>query len=622
MSLIKLYASGVSIDFVKESLSIKKENNSFTSDFKVSHSSYPFLIVENKNTKLTLGPRDLTSVNKKKVVPVVVDEAGITYYGELQLVSYLNGFRKYNLKFASDILKISNKQIGEFMPVVSVIPGEDNPEPYAETVSEPIALQGWWANFHFPVRDHCFPEAKWQFPLMNWQDKYEVTDDETEDWHLWMGSINNQDDDGFLIYNEFANIPEGRIFSNKNVIAPQVFLLSPIFYALESIGYNLKGSFPNNEFIKRLLILSFNDNMSEIASENQQIDLGSVTPVGNEWVYRLTTTRSGDYNFSLKASAPPSSGSTFPRIKYGMGVAIGSRRFQVFVHYGADGIGMNVDTDFTFNVLPSEIGLDLRIYYQHVNGLFMDPFSLSLDIKDFNTGYQANTTVDFSRFVPEMTLPQYLTELKNLFNLEINIDDFKKTLTIDFNEEKIEDSKSLLINKSLAVGSYELAESTCFLLKYENEQDESLWIEKSGISQFVSQTSDYLKTIKSKFKFVPNNGVTAQLSEELKEKEGIGLMIYDPIFSPNVSKTFDGLNLNINGVGGIYETRWKKWLKFRLNAGILEMTGPFSESEVSKILKTNRIYVDRQEYMISSLDYVETKEGNLEVKFKLESINF
>lgn len=622
MSIIKIYAEGRSIDFVKESLTIKEENNSMITDFKVAHSSVPFLVVEDENTKIALGTRDLTSVNRKKVIPVTVSKGGDTYYGELQTLSYLNGFRKCNLKFASDLLKVSNRKIGEFLPVISVIPGETNPVPFSETVSEPIALQGWWAIFHRPVQDKCFPEAMYNFPKMEWRDKYEITEDETEDWHNWQGFVNNQDDENFLRYNEVYNVADGRRFDNNNVIAPQVFLLSPLKFILDSIGYKLEGTFPNSEFVKRLLMLSFKDNMSEISSEMISINLQDY-PVGDgkSWLYYMVAEKSGNYEFTIKGKVPDAVGGPVGGIRYALGIGFsGTALNNVFFSVNREGI--DVDTTFNLTVLPSQIGQNIAILYNHQNGYFMEEFSMKIQTDDYNTGFQANTTVDFSRYVPEWTVTGYINEMKNLFNLDVIIDDFKKKMIINFNENEFEESEVYVIEKSLAVKTYEPAESLCYLLKYANEEDDSLWIEKNEVSKFTNQISDFSKTISSKFKFVPNNTVTAVLSEDLKDKEGVGLMIYDPARMPYVSKSFENQTLEIMGEYGIYQLRWKKWLKFRLNASVLEISAPFTETELSKLLRVKKIYVDRQLYMVSSFDYSETKEGNMDVKIKVESLIF
>jgi hypothetical protein len=78
----------------------------------------------------------------------------------------------------------------------------------------------------------------------------------------------------------------------------------------------------------------------------------------------------------------------------------------------------------------------------------------------------------------------------------------------------------------------------------------------------------------------------------------------------------------MNGTKGIYQIFWKGWLKFLLNSSSVELSGPFTETEKNKIIKLKRIFIDNQEYIISSVDCSETNQENYMLKFKLQSINF
>ena len=112
MALVKIYSlQGVEIEYKKDSLSLKKENNSLSSDFKVPHSQFPFLVIDNDIAKSVLGPSDITSIRKNKIVPVIILENGVRYYGELQQLTVLKKFRKCNLKYGSDIIPIVNKKM-------------------------------------------------------------------------------------------------------------------------------------------------------------------------------------------------------------------------------------------------------------------------------------------------------------------------------------------------------------------------------------------------------------------------------------------------------------------------------------------------------------------------------
>lgn len=99
-------------------------------------------------------------------------------------------------------------------------------------------------------------------------------------------------------------------------------------------------------------------------------------------------------------------------------------------------------------------------------------------------------------------------------------------------------------------------------------------------------------------------------------------MIYDEAVHPYTSETFNNQTLKIDGDGGIYDVFWKKFLKFRMNASVIELTGGFTKTEIGKFIKTKRIHVDKQDYVVSVLDYKELKQDNYLVKFKVESVTF
>lgn len=99
-------------------------------------------------------------------------------------------------------------------------------------------------------------------------------------------------------------------------------------------------------------------------------------------------------------------------------------------------------------------------------------------------------------------------------------------------------------------------------------------------------------------------------------------MIYDPANKPNISEGFLGQTLKMKGNKGIYQVFWKKFLKFLFNSSSVELTGPFTENEKNKILKLKRIFIDHQEYVVSSIESSETQQENFNIKFNLLTVTF
>ncbi|SEG32042.1 hypothetical protein [Flavobacterium urumqiense] len=634
MSLIKIIANNIELDFVKETLSIKKENNALNRDFKVSYSSIPFLIIENANTKKALGTRDLSSVKKIKTIDVVVFEGGKKYSGELQILSYLNGFRKCNLKYASSLLSIMNKKISEFMPIVSVIPGETNPVAFTENSKLPVAGSDNWVAYAKSFVGKIFPEVKWQFPTMKYANKYGADLAIDDPWRKFENSINKFDDIG-LINNSYVIASNVCTVENRNVPSPQVFLVSPLSFALENIGWSVKGSFINSAFIKRLLMYSSKNNISESfplkesgnftfgtlqqgsVYENNNNDLSYIF---NFAITAIATTVAGMYYFDYEFTEP-----AYTAVD-GM---IDRKMFQIFLfnepiytvftHYPTSGAQTYKGT-VKVDVSAAQVGMNIFVrYYTPVNSI--SSYSIVKKVTYPVVYYQMHPTIQLARYVPDWTFGTYLNALQNMFNLEINFDDLKKQMTIDFNEETISIGDKSVLTKSLDSNSYEQSASDAFLLKYENSDDVALWITKDRVENYDIQTSNFVERLDNKFKFVPSLG-TAELSEKLDSKNGVGLMIYDTFSSPYTSDNYLGQTLKIEGSKGIYEVFWRKCIKFLLNGSAVEMSGPFTEKELNEIILLKRIFIDNQEYLIASTESRETDQNNYEVKFNLVSVTF
>lgn len=619
MSLIKIFVNNIQLDIVKETLSITKENNALIKDFKVAYSNFPFLIVENKKTIQALGSKNITSVRKQKVTAVTVEELGEKFYGEIQVISYINGFRKVTLKYSTELITLMDKNISDFMPIVSVIPSETNPVPYTETSPEAISGYGLWGDYPIPFLDQNFPEVKWQFPTMRWFQKF-GKDLATDDiWYLYQNEINKYTPDVTqMVQNTFAE-PSTNQFTiqNRNICAPQIYLLAPLFYALESIGWTAKGDFYTSEFFRRILFLSTKDNLckSVINGTVHNVEFNSVDWIfdSNEQIwfkeFEFYTYGGGDMKleYSFNITTPSTLGFTYTNNPYALDETI-------FENKSTPQSGT---VNFFQNLSPG------IVRFVFANNSQIMPADFILKVTQIKEGFnQMHPTIQTGRFLPDWSFGTYLNELKTFFNLDIAIDHLGKQLIMNFNEDVVVSGVKEKIRKSLSYTEFEQIAFDSFLIKYANDTDIALWIDTNGTAAFTNQKSEFTDTIESKFKFIPNNNYTAEISDELESKDGVGLMIYDTVAKPFVSGSYNSQTLKIEGAGGIYDVYFKKWLKFRLNASIIEVEGPFTEIELSRIIKTNKLFLDHQEYMVEYVSYSETDDANFLVQFRLHAVNF
>lgn len=642
MGIIRIFANGIELDYVRESLRIKKESNAFITDFKASHSSFPFLIVENATTKRALGTRDITSVLKVTVVPVTVLEKGDKYYGELQVINYLNGYRKCNLKYGSDLLKILGKKLSALLPVVSVIPGETDPVPYSEEGIEVVPGFEHWNDYPLPFSGKIFPEVNYQFPELAWKHKFwEEEPEEGDEWRWYYGFYNRVHPDPLFFeantYDIYGETGQEISIFNRNVPSPQLYLLGILKLAFASAGWKIAGAFTETEFIKRLLVLSTKSNLCAvpIVPETQMLTFADFPHellfVYHYYQYDFVPDAPGNYEFHyhVKESLYPGgitvqNHKTLLVWKSGSGTVFDENTVSVYRNTNDPDVRV-FDGSFTISVSEDQVGDTFKIQWCRHNSV--SGFPLEFDIRwgnEAKTFQMMHPTIPLGRYAPDWSLSDYINEIKKLFCLDIRFDDLTKTAWFDYTATLLKSSKIYQARKSLALSDYAPPAYNAIMLQYGNDHDNMLYIDRNGPQMNRREEGDLVLDLQSKFKLVPHNSYTSDISAS-EDKDGVGLMIYDPgdyeaYRIPVTAPDYDGQTLSIDGALGIYNIFWKHTIQFRLNASAVEIEGPFTETEISKMLAAQKLWIDNQTYVITILEYSETLQGNYEVKLKLESV--
>lgn len=642
MSIIRIFANTIELDIVKDTLTIKKENNSFGSDFRVSHSSFPFLIVENEKTNRALGNKEMASVLKKKVVPIVVLEMGERYNGELQIISYNAGFRKCNIRYGVEPLDIMDKKLSDMLPIVSVIPGETNSVPYTE---ENISIVDGYLNWGvYPIQfaGKIFPEVKFQFPELAWKNKFfEDAPEEDDEWFMYEGYYNKFKagpafvENGFMIAGD-----QGQLITifNRSVPSPQLFMLAPLEYSFGSIGWKIDGDFVNSEFAKRLLLLSIKNNLCkvDITPDAQLIGWNDLEDFDqlfyHYYKYDLVVDASGTYTFFYDILEPLRSG----------GITSGHYSSKLFYQvnpgfildnqmpvYGNvnDPENLRFTGSFEVTISDEEVGTTIRLVWaRFIEG---DPNPIEFQIRWSNESkpfQMMHPTIELGRYVPDWTLSTYINEIKNKFCLQVDFDNINKVATFNYASDQVTKGNPYVLKNSLAITEFDTSQYTAFILKNTNDEDTTLYIDRDGVFLNKTSTSELTSIMESQFKLVPTNGYTADISQ-MEDKDGVGLMIYNPqgeesFEVPVIVSDYNGQTLSWEGALGIYNLYFKNFIRFRLNASSIELSGSFTEHEISIINRLKKIHTGHQAYMVVNMEYSETLQDNYTVKFKLESINF
>ena len=624
MKSLRILVNGIELPHVREDAKIHDENSSFFDEIRVQHNTRPIRVVENEDTLKALGEFSITQAKKRKRFPCKVVIGAIRYNGVLTQNEKIAGFRKCDLKFGSEVNEIMDKKIASFFPKFSVT-GAAFPEAFKDESKELYECQEEWNTHAESLRGKIYPQVKWQMPEIAYRDRF-GTDLAEDDAHaLYFGYINGRSISGLLKNEIISNATYFKVH-NKNVIAPQIFWLSPIFYSFQSIGYSLMGNVVNHPFFKRLLLLSENDNMVKVpvqpTGEPLRIDLvpwtqRDVYGVIDALPYRtyvkeidFTPENAGEYIVAYDFSLPLSS--TFYGVQIYKGNALIARAGGLY--------GGTLDGKLRFTVEEGEENTTYTFIYHHTQRVMPTNFKFgwyqNLNELDF---YEPHPTIDFSRYIPEWTTADYLNNFQKLFNLKIDIDDVEKTIFINFNEEDyLVNGKIVPIFKSLQIAEAKSIAAESYYLKYANDIDQG----KFAAQHDDVKNDENTEPIETEFKYIPFAQLRHQLSQEVEDKDGVGLMLYDSASHPGTVESYNGINLRIPGEGGIFETFYKRWILFRLNASPCVLKGPFSKTELYQISKHKKLLIDNQVWMVKSIDYKENSIALFETEIDVESVTF
>ncbi|WP_074406620.1 hypothetical protein [Aquimarina megaterium] len=631
MSNIRIVVNDIEIDFVKKDLTISDENNSFSDEFKVPHNTYPIRIIENDNTQKALGDLSIVTASKKRTISCVIYVGASVYKAQLIQLSPLPGFRKCDVRFGSDILKVKDKKIANFFPKYNVLGNDPNSQPYHEESETQYNAYDAWNQEAKNRVNKIFPQVDWQLPVIYYPEKYRE-----EEFYSFVEEINGRNNAMNLRKNEYDQETSVVNLKNINSVAPQVFLLAPLFKIFNSIGYRVKGSFAEDPFYKMVLMFSKNDNMVTVPvsplSTSFFLDVGfehiliTPGPGGNVNIFGHWGTYVKRKSIVSASNGTLLDGSYKINYDFVMEDASSSQAYfglQVFVDGSQIGEWYNVRAGrykhyFEFDI---QEGQTLHFIYHSIDR--KDPLSYSIQIlfnsdpfeyKDFHP------TIDFSRHLPEWTVTEYLTKLKNSFNLGTTIDDVSKSISLYYNTDYLKNDPPEHIKGSFKNTIPKLPKHESFIVRHADGVYAYNKITKEGtILNGVKDdsTKEYVTAFKA-----PTYGRTAGFNKALDDLEGVALMIYNPANGPFTSPMVFGRTIEIVGTGGIFQVNWKEWLLFKLNSISITAKKPFSATKIANITKRKKIYVNRQLFLVKKTKYKEDSSGLLATTLELESVNY
>ena len=622
--MIKILKNGIELDLVKESLSINRENKYLDNDFRIQATNYPFLVIENDNTRNALGSRVVNSNLRDTfhIVSVITPEG--TFEGELQILSYLNNYRKCNLKFYSPIYNLKDIKIGSFLPnrISTITSGAQPTFNYEEhrTTLIPSQFMNTWETYGPTLLNKGFPTTLFNLPSYNFPNKFGEDLREDDEWFLYNGTVNGIFTDSGIkyMYSNSYYVNNGVKYINQTVNAPQVYLLAPLKNAIESIGYKVRGSFYDSNFIRRLLFYSEKNNLCEVDLQTLELDIPYVNGGWKSlWLSNIKT-----IEFQLpvgkryKVEIQLKNITGLPVSANIIGKGIQETKTLIFENPTYNEI-QTYSVDFVTPASGSNV-VNMQILLETLSVMQLEPLQFYYiriyEIAE-KKGYLSHPIINLQRYVPDWSFVDYINELKKLFNLKITTNDHDKTISLDFFNSKFADTKGIEID-AINLPSYETLEYDSLLLSYDNSDDKNVLVTKTDMHFGNNQLGDHTKEIKSKFKFMPVSSSGLILTQEDEDKGGVGLIIYDHTKSTSSapSENYNGFSLSLDN---IYKNNYKLPFKNYLNTGVYKTNVFLTNNQIKNVTSEDFVLIDNRRYYVNAMSYKETPNGLYETTFEL-----
>ncbi len=630
MSNIRIVVKDIELDYVSKDLTMLDENNSFYERFKVPHNTYPIRLIENEKTFLALGSISMVSANKRKKIPCKLFIGIAAFDAQIIQLSLLPGFRKCNIRIGSKLLTIKDKKISDFFPDYNVMGHNPKDVPYSEKSDTLLSAYPAW-NWESKYRaTKIFPEIQWQMAVISYKELFWTGEPNLKHPFIqYKEEINGRDAENNLLVNYYEQTTDYVIASNYNVVSPQVFLLAPLYNIFNHIGYRLTGTFVSDPIMNRILMYSKNNNNTTVlvnkATENIYLDPtltkipilpepgGKSTDIADSWLtyvsfksVKITEKKSFRFHYSLDMAE-----SSSPEALFGIRIWVNDDLKLEFYDYLAREYKGYVDIDLDID--------DIFVYYyHHKDNVYPKSYEIVLSsIDDPKEFIDFHPTIDFSRYLPEWSVIDYINNLNDCFNLKIDIDDIAKTVNIDYNQNYLLSNTIEHIQGSFDISEVVNIPTESYILRHANDSNGYNKITKHGM-EFRGVKEEDTKEIVTKFKIASYNKTT-EFTKKIDDLEGIAIMLYDPSNAPNTIEFYNEVNLSIFH---IYDYCWKKWILFLLNASSTSVKIALTSTELVAISKTKKIYANNQVFLIKKIKYKEDVSGFLETTMELLSVNY
>ncbi|TQI71827.1 hypothetical protein JM79_2776 [Gramella sp. Hel_I_59] len=390
------------IDLSRFGVSLNEESSLFSDNIYKSY-SVPFSIPAEEEIIEMLGLPDLdnitdvdTSVRGKIILPYTYYDA-ILFLGEIQ-----GGQIECEISYGDAELAVYDRDLKDLPWPVQLVP-----------------------EFGYGIEVNTKIVSTWPRYAYNYPRVYDASIKEKSNYEAFRGFIN--DHNGITpVFNNVDNSGEEPIYYNYNVLAPFPYLLEILRFGYLQEGKTISGELFDDEIMKQALYIPQNFLEKFKGSEYLAFSFSTPTSTENEnrGVYKRTfiPEKIGTYQVDYKLNIDPITASYFDFKVYqddpnsfNRTILLENTSTNNRVRL-SDKLKVNVTSENQFHPIVIEIKLN----YRAESIATMNQFEYSFQAGKLN---EFPSSFSLSDFVPDMTFGEYVNELKNWLNLDIDIQD-------------------------------------------------------------------------------------------------------------------------------------------------------------------------------------------------------
>ena len=230
------------------------------------------------------------------------------------------------------------------------------------------------------------------------------------------------------------------------------------------------------------------------------------------------------------------------------------------------------------------------------------------------------TMIRFQNHLPELTMPQLLVSLRQLFNLFVEFDVPRKRCTISFGETVL--AGGLVVDWTQKVASDFLKQpdlQSRLELSYDIDANDALMKpipavhDKYTTPETSSSEGGSLTPIRSRLSTLPTNPVsgramTSQPGTSIHNKDNTNLPIPKMLFwnglvagEPRATCTQGGYSLTWHGANNLCDTSFQRFEQFKRDTFLLKKNVFLTPADLARFSFQQRVHIQGVHYLVGSL---------------------